>query len=84
MQHPAGLTLISSEDLKKLLAALHHGHLDYPLSIECLTRVGLQHCATELMSTLRQLDENGVRAVLVVALAERIKQEEERTGAAPA
>jgi len=70
-----GLTTVNTEDLKKLLSALHHGHLAFPLAIENLARVGLQHRANELLKQLRELDEHGVRAVLVNVIAERIAEE---------
>lgn len=66
-----GLTSIQTDDLKKALTFLHRGDLDCPPTIEGLTRVGLQHCANELMQTLRGLDRAGVRAVLVSVIAER-------------
>lgn len=78
MKKPSlGLTPVATDDLRKLLQALHRGHLAFPLAIENLTRVGLQHCATLLTGQLRELDERGVRAVLVAVIAERMRQEEE-------
>lgn len=68
----SGLTQVQTKDLKKALAALYQGHLTCPLKIEDLTRVGLQHCASELLAMMRRLDKNGVQAVLVAVIAERL------------
>lgn len=72
-----GLTRVRLEDLKRALAALHHGELAFPLTIQELTRVGLQHCAPDLLETLRGLDGPAARAVLVAVLAERLKPRDE-------
>ena len=66
-----GLSAVSTEDLKKALKGLHRATLPTPLTIEGLTRNGLQHCAQELLAHLRGLGEDGVRAVLVAVHAER-------------
>ena len=66
-----GLSQVKTEALVPLLRVLHRGELRFPLTIDELSRVGLQHTAGELLATLRQLDEAGVRAVLVAVLAER-------------
>jgi hypothetical protein len=70
-----GLTQVDTVDLKRALKALHHGDLPCPLTIADLTRVGLQHCAHDLLETLRSLDRDAVRAVLVAVLAERLARE---------
>jgi len=70
-----GLTDLPTETLKQALAALHRKELTCPLTIQDLTRVGLQHCAGELLEVLRGLDEKGVRAVLVAVIAERTASE---------
>jgi len=70
-----GLTRITTEDLKKALGALHKGHLRFPLTIGDLTRVGLQHCANDILAVTRNIDEEGVRAVLVSVIAERLAAE---------
>ncbi len=72
-----GLTPVATSDLKTALRSLHRGDLDCPVNIERLTRVGLQHAASELLESLRGLEEPAVRAVLVAVLAERAP----RTGA---
>jgi hypothetical protein len=78
--HPPGLTTVATSDLRKALKALHQGDFDLPPSITGLTRVGLQHVALEMLSTLRGLDETGVRAVLVCVLAERLERESAQAG----
>ena len=77
MIHAArGLTRVETEDLRRALASVHRGDLRCPPTMENLARVGLQHCANELLAVLRQVDEAGVRAVLVSVLAERRTSEE--------
>ena len=66
-----GLTAIRTDELKKLLLLLHQGHLEGPVSPEGLTVVGFQYRTAILMSALRGLSTNGIRAVLVCTLAER-------------
>ena len=68
----AGLTRVTTEDLKKALRTLYQGHLQFPVTMENLTRVGLQHCASDLLAMARQLDEAGFRALIVGVLAERL------------
>lgn len=70
-----GLTRVTTGNLKKALSALHQGHFTFPLTIEDLTRVGLQHCANDFLGVLRKADEHGVRAVLVAVIAERLEQQ---------
>ncbi len=67
----SGLREVATSDLQKMLRAVHRGDLGTPLTIEHLTRCGLQHCATDLLSALRKVDDGGLRAVLVCVLAER-------------
>jgi hypothetical protein len=69
----AGLTRVHTEALKRALSALHRGEVSCPLTVAELARVGLQHCAEDLLETLRDLDEKAVRAVLVAVLAERLQ-----------
>ncbi len=65
-----GLLAVASSDLEKLLRALHRGDVTCPLTIQDLTRVGLQHAADRL-GHLRGLTDAGVRAVVVAVIAER-------------
>jgi hypothetical protein len=74
----AGLTDVPTKSLKRALAALHRGELRCPLTIEELTRNGLQNVATDLLSQLRHLDEQAVRAVLVAVVAERLPSNRQR------
>ena len=66
-----GLTELRDDELTNLLRFLHRGELDVPLTIETLTRIGLQHRHDIVMNALRGLTEDGIRAVLVCVLAER-------------
>ena len=66
-----GLTSLTLEQLKKLLQLLHNGTLELPLTSHSIACAGFQFRHTELMNTLRGLDEAAVRAVLVCVIAER-------------
>ena len=66
-----GLTTLRDKELTTLLRYLHRGEIEIPLTIETLTRIGLQHRHDAVMGALRGLDKAGVRAVLVCVLAER-------------
>ncbi len=68
----AGLTEVRTNDLKTLLRFTHRGELRFPLDTGELARVGLQHCSTELLPTLRELDQRAVSAVVVAVIAERL------------
>jgi hypothetical protein len=68
----AGLTDVSTKDLKTLLALIHKGELTFPLSIEELTRVGLQRAADRLLPQLRGLDALAVQTLTVCVVAERL------------
>ena len=67
-----GLTEVSTDALKALLRAVLHEEIGAPLTFEELTRCGLQHCASELLDTLRGLDARAVKALLTAVLAERL------------
>jgi len=66
-----GLTRVSTEQLKRALKSVYRKDVSCPLSIEDLTRVGLQNVASELLRSLRGLDETAVQAILVTVIAER-------------
>ena len=66
-----GLTALREDELTNLLKFLHRDEIELPLTIETLTRIGLQHRHDVVMGALRGLDRAGVRAVLVCVLAER-------------
>lgn len=66
-----GLTTLRDDEVTNLLRFLHRGEIELPLTIETLTRIGLQHRHDVVMGALRGLDQAGVRAVLVCVLAER-------------
>lgn len=68
-----GLTPVTTKDLQALLRELHRGELRFPLDIPELTRVGLQHCALDLLHQLRGLDAEASRAVITAVLSERAK-----------
>ncbi len=71
-----GLTSLTTEQLKRLLSYLHQGKLSLPLDAHSIACAGFQFRHQELMNALRGLDENGVRAVLVCVIAERLASEE--------
>ncbi len=62
---------VPTEQLKALFRALVRGELNYPLTAWEFARHGLQSWQAELLDVFRGLDAAGVRAVLVVVLAER-------------
>ena len=66
-----GLVAVSTDDLKKLLRAVYRQDIEAPLTVEALARVGLQHCASDILGHLRDLDERSIRAVVVAVIAER-------------
>jgi len=68
----AGLTEVRTDDLKKLLGLAHRGEITFPMDATELARIGLQHCAIEMLATLRGLDERAVKAVVVAVIAERL------------
>ncbi len=68
----AGLTPVRTDDLKKLLRLVHRGEMNFPLNPTELARVGLQHCSPEMLSTLRELDQRAVTAVIVAVISERL------------
>jgi hypothetical protein len=74
MQFGRGLLDLSTDALKRLLGHLHRGELVCPVDAQKIAGVGFQYKSAELMSALRDLDEAGVRAVLVCVLAERNHQ----------
>jgi hypothetical protein len=67
-----GLTEVRTDDLRKLLGLAHRGEPNYPLTAQELARMGLQHCAEPMLSTLRGLDGPAVKALLVAVIAERL------------
>jgi hypothetical protein len=74
-----GLVHVSTDALTTLLRAVYRGDLACPFDIADLTRVGLQYCAADLLGHFRELDEAGVRAVVVAVVAERRVMEERFT-----
>ncbi len=70
MAFGSGLTGASTEELKQLLAALHHGRLAFPLERTTLLVMGLNGLADHA-DLIVGLDERGVRSVVVAVLAER-------------
>ncbi|RLB56283.1 MAG: hypothetical protein DRJ42_03700 [Deltaproteobacteria bacterium] len=65
-----GLTLLTDDEIKALLAALHHGHLVFPIRLSDLIGGGFPHIA-EKAEIVSGLDERGLRALLVSVMAER-------------
>lgn len=66
-----GLRDVSTEALIVLLRAVYRSDVTPPLTVESLTRVGLQYTAEDLLGALRGLDGRAVTAVLVCVIAER-------------
>jgi hypothetical protein len=74
----SGLTEVTLDDLKKLLRLLHREEITCPLTIAELTRCGLQHCSPQILGACRGVAANGVRAVVVAVIAERLPSNEQR------
>jgi hypothetical protein len=66
-----GLTELATEDLERLLRAIHRGNLQCPLGPAGIAGIGLQDAQATILGHLRTLDERAVRAVLVAVIAER-------------
>lgn len=65
------MTGVPTQLLERALRAHFRGEISAPLTINALTAIGLQDAGTTLLGTLRDLDDKGVRAVLIAVLAER-------------
>lgn len=65
-----GLTLVTTEDLRRVLARVHDGSLECPITHPRLLRAGLPKLVDQL-GHLVGLDARSVQAVLVAVLAER-------------
>jgi hypothetical protein len=68
----SALVQVPTDDLKKMLALLHRGELQCPLTPVEVTRCGFQAHIDPLLDHLRGLDAAGVRAVLTAVLSERL------------
>ena len=67
-----GLRKVKTEDLKRLLAAVHRGDLPCPVDGIGLATSGLLRLQDEL-GVLSGLDRKAVHTVLVCVLAERLR-----------
>lgn len=67
----AALTYAKTAALEALLKALYREDAACPLTVQELTRVGLQYAAEDLLPHLRGLDATAAKAVVVAVLAER-------------
>jgi hypothetical protein len=65
-----GLQRVSTEDLKAVLARVHDGSLECPITHPRILRAGLPKLIDEL-GHLNGLDARSVQAVIVAVLAER-------------
>ena len=66
-----GLKHVSTEDLRIVLARVHDGSLECPVTHPRLLRAGLPKLVDDL-GHLNGLDARAVQAVLVAVLAERL------------
>jgi hypothetical protein len=66
-----GLTEVSTDDLRKLLRALHRGDVTCPLTPVGLTCIGLQDAVGDVLAHVRGLERAAVHAVVVAVIAER-------------
>ncbi|MGB1276193.1 MAG: hypothetical protein ACPG77_10625 [Nannocystaceae bacterium] len=67
-----GLRQVPTDELKTVLRQLHRGELECPVTPLGFAALGLQHQSERFMGALRGLSDDGVRAVLVSTLAERL------------
>ena len=67
----AGLTVLSTDKLKKVFRLVHRGELPCPFQQSTLMSMGLNQVAEE-GTLLCGLEERAVRAILTAVLAERI------------
>ncbi len=65
-----GLRHVSTEDLKRVLARVHDGSLECPVTHPRLLRAGLPKLVDDL-GHLNGLDARSVQAVIVAVIAER-------------
>lgn len=68
-----GLTLVTTEDLERLLRAVHRKELPCPIDRIGLASTGLLRTGDDI-GILLGLEERAVRALLVCVLAERRRQ----------
>ena len=66
-----GLREVPTERLRTLLRAVYRKETTVPVTPASLAALGLQDWSEHVLSTLRDLDEKAVHAVLVAVLAER-------------
>ena len=71
-----GLSDVPTESLRHLLRRVHGGVIRTPLDVSELACVGLQAHTNDILDTLRGLDRDAIRAVVVTALAERAAADE--------
>ncbi len=76
-----GVAHVSTDDLKRVLARLHDGTLECPITHPTLIFAGLPRLIDDL-GHLHGLDERGAKAVIVAALAEREAFEKRRAAEA--
>ncbi len=77
-----GFVGIRLEQLKALLAAVHSEQLPCPLSPDALACQGFQDVSEQILASLRSLEQNAVRAVLVAVIAERLSAFDKPMGSA--
>ena len=65
-----GLTDVTDADLKTLLASIHRGELECPITSLGLARIGLQRIAHDI-SLLQGFDSRASQAIIVAALQNR-------------
>lgn len=68
-----GLRHVETEHLRRILELLHREELSFPLTPVELARIGLQEPSERILGSLRGLEVQAVRAVLVAVLAERLE-----------
>ena len=72
---PSKVTDLSTEELKRFLKLIIRNEVELPLNAVRIACVGFQHRHEALMNSLRGLESNAIRAILVAVLHERSKNE---------
>ena len=74
---PSKITDLSADELKRLLKLIINNEVELPLNAVRIACIGFQHRHEALMNSLRNLESNAIRAVLVTVLHERSKNEKQ-------
>ena len=74
---PSKISDLSTDELKRFLKLIIHNEVELPLNAVRIACVGFQHRHEALMNSLRELESNAIKALLVAVLHERSKNEQQ-------